>query len=89
MIEEWDGVLHTLTGMENNSEKNVTKGIINNFNFIMSNGKRTSQRDEGKKYYTHMMPADKKIRSVAIHHINGNITGFQFFDKEITPNNIF
>ncbi len=54
------------------------------FNLILSNGHRSTQRDEHfPTKYTHMMPAGciNKIRSVTIHYSNC-IGGFSFFDKE-------
>jgi hypothetical protein len=80
MMREWRGVLPTLIGFENNEKD----GKGNSFNFILSNGTRSTQRD--KKYptkYTHMMPADahNKIRSVTIKYNNHCIWGFSFFDK--------
>ncbi len=76
MIEEWRGYL---TGFENNSQ--VGGGY--RFNFIMSNGDRSAQRDEGVTYYDHLMPAGshKRIRSVKIYHNRRWITGFEFLDK--------
>ena len=55
------------------------------FNFILSNGTRSTQRDE--KYptkYTQMIPAGalNRIRSANIHHYNHHIQGFSFFDKD-------
>ncbi len=69
MIEQWNGVLHYLTGVENSSEY----GIAIRFNFILSNGDRSHQRDARvEQYYDHMMPegSHNKIRSVSIHYDN-------------------
>ncbi len=54
------------------------------FNFILSNGYRSTQRDEDDPTdYTHMIPkyALNKIGSVTIHY-NRCICGFSFFDKD-------
>jgi hypothetical protein len=54
------------------------------FNWILSNGDRSAQRDgERETKYDHMIPADalNKIRSVNITNAN-HIDGFQFFDKD-------
>ncbi len=50
----------------------------------MSNGTRSTQRDEGITYYDHMLPAEalNKIRSVTVHSTYGHIRGFSFFDKD-------
>ncbi len=71
----------TLIGFRNNK----TNGSGLCLNFILSNGAKSTQRDE--KYqtkYGHMIPkyALSKIRSVTIHHDNDRITGFSFFDKD-------
>ncbi len=54
---------------------------------ILSNGDKTSQRDKGVTYYTHMIPkgSHKKIRSVQIYNYDDAITGFSFFDKDKLP----
>ncbi len=56
------------------------------FNFILSNGAQSTQRDENYPTdHTFMMPTDalKQIRSVTIHYLpNVNILGFSFFDKD-------
>ncbi len=69
-----------IIGFENN-EQNGT-GVY--FNFTLSNGHRSHQRDEGYTYYDHLMPerCHSKIRSVNIHQYNHYIYGFSFFDKE-------
>ncbi len=80
MTEQWYGVIHTIVGFENNSKN----GGGGRFNFITSNGERTTQTEDSyKTEFTHMMPPDSrnKIRSVAIHHFIG-IEGFKFYDKE-------
>ncbi len=73
-----NGALHTLIGFENLSEGGY--GIY--FNFILSNGTRSTRIDGDHKYYDHFIPADalNKIRSVTIHHLDF-IRGFSFFDK--------
>ena len=81
MMREWRGVLHTLIGFENSQENG--KGEL--FNFIMSNGTRSTQRDEDAPTdYSFMIPADAldKIRSVTIHYDPEYISGFSFFDKD-------
>ncbi len=76
MIDEWLGVLHTLTGLENSKD-----GRGSMFNFISSNGARTQQRDKIPKYTTHMIPGTRQIRSVEVYYIDGTwIHGFGFFD---------
>ncbi len=80
MIEKWNGVLHSLSGFKN-SMKN---GEGDYLNFVLSNGDRSTQRDEHlPTKYTHMIPADalNKIRSVNIHYGIYYIIGFSFFDK--------
>ncbi len=62
-----NGALVTLIGFENN--KKDDQG--NMFNFIMSNGARSTQRDPSNRTdHTFMIPADaiKRIRSVTIHY---------------------
>ncbi len=78
MVREWRGVLHTLVGLAGNKDGNREY-----FNFILSNGTRSTQRDGDLKYYDHMIPdnAINKIRSVTIYH-NVCIGGFCFFDKD-------
>ncbi len=76
-----NGELHHLTGFENDWKDGTGFG----FNFLLSNGDRSKQRD--KKYptnFTHMMPegSHNKIRSVRIYHDGHFINGFSFFDKE-------
>ncbi len=56
-----------LSGFENYLED----GESGSFNFILSNGDRSAQRDENwPTQYTFMIPEDalKKIRSVEIYH---------------------
>ncbi len=70
-----------LIGFENNREN----GTGHLFNWILSNGDRSTQRDGDIKYYDHMIPADalNKIRRVTIHYWpNECIYGFSFFDKD-------
>ncbi len=50
------------------------------FNLIMSNGARSSQRARKKEYFTHMMP-EGVPNTVDINH-TGMIKGFSFFDKD-------
>ena len=83
ILREWrkTGVINQLVGFKNNHA--TGKGDI--FNFILSNGTRSTQRDE--KYptkYTHMIPKDaiKKIGRVDIHYDDHYISGFSFFDKD-------
>jgi hypothetical protein len=55
MIEKWNGVLHSLCGFENDRED----GWGSDFNFILSNGTRSTQIDYlAPTDYTEMMPAD-------------------------------
>ncbi len=79
IINKWCGVLHYLTGLENSRRD----GRDSLFNFIMSNGSNSTQRDARVTYSTHMMPdgGANRIRSVDIHHF-GYIWGFSFFDKD-------
>ncbi len=81
MIEQWSGVLNHFSGFENNE----LEGTGFNFNWILSNGHRSQQRDANyPTKYTFMMPegSHKMIRSVNIHYGAAYITGFSFFDKE-------
>ncbi len=74
------GFLHTLVGFENSEED----GSGCSFNFILSNGARSEQRDENAQTnHTHMIPVSAlhKIRRVTIHYLNC-ISGFSFFDKD-------
>jgi hypothetical protein len=59
--------LYPLTGFENNVEKYDEKS---SFNFIFSNGSRSTGRDKGYEYETHMMSegAHKSIRSARIYY---------------------
>ncbi len=80
MLREWCGVLHTLVGFAN--EKENGSGI--RFNFILSNGTRSTQSDQGwENEYNFMIPSSalNKIRSITIHYFNF-IYGFSFFDKD-------
>ncbi len=73
-------VFNTLISFENNRKD----GHGFHFNFILSNGTRSTQRDE-EDYYDHMVPtyALNKIRSVTIYYWPDiHITGFCFFDKD-------
>ncbi len=80
MMREWRGMLHTLVGFEN--DKADRNGFL--FNFILSNGTRSTQRDEGETYYDHMIARDAlhKIRSVTIYYGKLCIWSFCFFDKD-------
>jgi hypothetical protein len=75
-----NGVLHSLTGLQTN----VSNGA--HFNFIVSNGDRSKQRDKDfPTNSTNMIPEGAKIRSVDIYYYEGSlsyITGFEFFDGE-------
>ena len=75
------GVLHHLIGLENN-EKDGTGPC---WNFILSNGQRSTQRDEDwPTNYTFKMSegAEKMIKQVKIYDYDGMITGFMFLDKD-------
>ncbi len=75
-----NGALHTLVGFENNQQDGT--GFC--FNFILSNGTRSTQRDEDfLTKYDFMIPTDalNKIRRVNIHYTY-RIRGFSFFDKD-------
>jgi hypothetical protein len=81
-LQEWfkTRALHALIGFENNR----ADGSGNRFNFILSNGTRSTQRDEhAPTEYEHFIPADaiNKIRAVTIHY-HVSITGFTFSDKD-------
>ncbi len=80
MMRGWRGWLYTLVGFENDG----FFGYDLHFNFILSNGTRSTQRDEGLTYYDHFIPTDalNKIRSVYIFDWEGHIFGFKFFDKD-------
>ncbi len=80
MIRAWGGVLHTLVSFENDSKK----GSGNLFNFILTNGTRSTQRDDkAPTKYEYMIPVNalNKIRRVAIYY-EECIYGFSFFDKD-------
>ncbi len=82
-LQEWfkTGAINQLVGFENDEED----GLGRLFNFILSNGTRSTQRDEDyPTKYDHMLPTDalNKIRSVTIHHNTFCIFGFKFFDKD-------
>ncbi len=83
ILQEWfkTRVINQLVGFENNRQD----GKDCFFNFILSNGTRSTQRDERFNYYDRMIPADllNKIRSVTIYNNYHNcINGFSFFDKD-------
>ncbi len=83
-LQEWfkTGAISQLVGFQNNL-KDGTGGY---FNFILSNGTRSTQKDDGYTYYDHIIPADalNKIRSVTIYYYEYRncIAGFSFFDKD-------
>ncbi len=79
MMRTRRGLLHTLVGFQNRQSGG---GYF--FNFILSNGARSTQRD--KSYptdHTFMIPADaiNRIRSVTIYYTHC-IRSFFFFDKD-------
>ncbi len=83
ILNEWlkTRALHTFVGFENNFR--CGKGKL--FNFILSNGTRSTQRDEeDPTKYTFKIPAYvlNKIRRVSIHYYDYHIEGFSFFDKD-------
>jgi hypothetical protein len=81
MERKWRGVLHTLVGFEND----MHDGTGEHFNFILSNGTRSNQRDDWyPTNHTFMITknAIHKIRAVTIHYYSNRITGFSFFDKD-------
>jgi len=85
ILREWrkTGVINQLVGFKNNHA--TGKGDI--FNFILSNGARSTQLTGRKQTgYNFMIPAGalKRIRSVAIHRGWRYIEGFSFFDKDRT-----
>ncbi len=76
-----NGDVNFLAGFENDQEC----GTGSCFNFILSNGCRSTQKD--KKHntkYTHMIPrgALKIIRSANILYSYDQVQGFEFFDKD-------
>ncbi len=80
MIEQWRGVIIFISGFENNTYNGESYA----FNFILSNGERSTQIDRSfPTKYTHMMPQElpSRIRRVTIHY-RGFIRGFSFFDKD-------
>ncbi len=81
MICGWPlGVLHTLAGFENEQD-----GEGFGFNFILSNGLRSNQKDNDfQTDYTFMMPEGSEIRSVTIWYWSSVVAAFQFFDKNNT-----
>jgi hypothetical protein len=81
ILKEWfkTRALHTLIGFENDCED----GTGSAFNFILSNGTRSTQCDEDfPTKYEHIIPNKtlKRIRSVTIIY-SAYIFGFKFFDK--------
>ncbi len=82
-LQEWfkTRAIIQLVGFENNNKN----GTGCHFNFILSNGTRSTQRDaRNPTYFTHFIPKDalNKIRTVTIHHYSDCIQGFEFFDKD-------
>ncbi len=76
--------MNTLVGFEN--EDKLCRGY--RFNFILSNGNRSTQIDEyDPTKYTFMVPADalNQIRSVKIFHNSYHIVCFSFLDKNGAP----
>jgi len=75
------GKRHYLVGFENNI-KNATG---NRFNFVLSNGLRSTQKDENcLTSYDFILPAHTttSIRRVIIHFCSYSIGGFSFLDKD-------
>ncbi len=69
-----------LAGFENDEKKG--RGIA--FNFILSNGVRSEQRDEKHQTsYIHMLPKDAhtRIKTVDMLYNNNHIEGFKFYDN--------
>jgi hypothetical protein len=66
-----------IIGFENNKQG----GTGHYMNFLLCNGDRSTQRDEGRSHCDHFMPegSHNRIRSVEIYNC-GVITGFKFFD---------
>jgi hypothetical protein len=83
------GVTNSLAGFEIIENKDVLDETTA-FNFILSNGSRSTQDDYYDEYYdeeieTHMLPkdADKIIRSVNVYYQPGGcIAGFVFRDED-------
>ena len=73
-----NGVMYFLTGFENDQPDG--RGLY--FNFVFSNGERSSLKDKNLNFFTHMMPKGKRIKSVDFYNQYGYITGFQFYDEE-------
>jgi hypothetical protein len=83
LLQEWfkTRTISQLAGFENNEQD----GEGDAFNFILSNGTRSTQYDEDSPTdYTHMIPTDalNKIRRVTIYDNACWIGGFSFFDKD-------
>ncbi len=93
ILQEWfkTGTMSQLVGFE--TEREDAKWCA--FNFIMSNGTRSSaQRDEHvdsdedwPPRYDHMIPKDaiERTRSVSICHCHETICAFSGFDKDGAP----
>ena len=82
-LNEWckTRTISQLTGFETHFKD----GTGRSFNYILSNGNRSTQRDDFKPTnFPHMIPADalNTITSVIINHDNARIVGFSFFDKD-------
>jgi hypothetical protein len=84
ILEEWfkSRAINQLVRFANNRVNATGKY----FNFILSNGTWSTQRDKKHRQtnYTFIIPADaiKKIRSVTINHDRYCIRSFSFFDKD-------
>ncbi len=73
-------VIPYIVGFENDE----VDGTGSKFKIIMSNGDRSTQREEWPTNSTQMFPpgSHKMIRAVKIHFRKAIIGGFSFFDKE-------
>jgi len=74
------GEIPYITGFENDKEN----GVGCSFDFILSNGQRSNQRDSGSNYFSHMIPADEfhRIRIVNICYDDNFIRTLFFYDKD-------
>ena len=67
-----------INGIENNHDK----GLGNWFNWFLSNGEKSEQRDEGYvTKFPFMMPKDAKFKTVEFYTNSKCIFGFKFYDK--------
>lgn len=67
-----------ITGIENNHEK----GLGNWFNWFLSNGEKSEQRDEGfVTKFAFMFPKDAKFKTVQFYTNSKCIFGLKFYDK--------